>query len=153
MIKLVLFQTAIIFLVDALDECNRSKDTQAILWLLTRIKDIETIWLCVFIASRLETLIRLGFCIMPKILHCGLVLNKVSRDVVNNDILVIFRSRFEEITNAFDLPTNWPSAKKISILIEKAAGLFIYAAIVCRFVETNSGHCPLQGLLKPLYSN
>jgi len=43
---------------------------------------------------------------MPKILHCGLVLNKVSRDVVNNDILVIFRSRFEEITNAFDLPTN-----------------------------------------------
>jgi len=140
-------QSSLLFVIDALDECEGDNDIRAVLQLLARVENLETTHLRIFITSRLETPIRLGFRAMPGILHHDLVLDDVSWAVVDHDISVFFRDQFTEIRNIFeDLPANWPSDEKIALLVKKAKGLFIYAATVCRFVK-NNGQWPPQDLL------
>jgi hypothetical protein len=130
-----------------LDECEGDNDIRAVLQLLARVENLEKTHLRIFITSRLETPIRLGFRAMPGILHHDLVLDDVSWAAVDHDISVFFRDQFTEIRNIFeDLPANWPSDEKIALLVKKAKGLFIYAATVCRFVK-NNGQWPPQDLL------
>jgi hypothetical protein len=56
--------------IDALDECEGEKDIQLIIRLLTQVKDLRILRVQVFITSRPETPIRLGFCEAPEIV-CG----------------------------------------------------------------------------------
>jgi hypothetical protein len=136
-------QSSLLLVIDALDECEGDNNIRAILQLLARVKDLETTQLRIFITSRLETPIRLGFRAMPGILHHDLVLDGVSRDIVDHDISVFLRYQFTEIRNVFeDLPADWPGNEKIALLVKKSEGLFIYAATACRFVKNNGQWSP-----------
>ena len=53
--------SAVVIVIDALDECEREEDIRAILQLLARTKDLGMISLRVLVTSRLELPIRLGF--------------------------------------------------------------------------------------------
>jgi hypothetical protein len=84
---------------------------------------------------------------MPGIIHHDLVLHNVSRAAVDYDIAIFLRDKFREIREDFeDLPANWPGDNKIKHLIERADGLFIYAATVCRFIKGDGQWLP-QDLL------
>ena len=129
-------QRSFVIVVDALDECEGDDDIKVILQLLVELNSRDTAQLHIFIASRPETPIRLGFRAMPGTIYHDLVLHDIPRAVVNQDISVFFKVKFREMSDGFeDLATDWPGDKKIDLLVQRAEGLFIYAATVCRFIK------------------
>jgi NACHT domain len=148
-------QSPLILVIDALDECDGdSRDVKGILQIFTEAKSLELIQLKIFITSRPETPIRLGFHEMQGILHQDLALHQISRTIVNNDILIFFEHKLEEIRNASnDLPVGWPGKEKINTLVLKSHGLFIYAATVCRFIEQGGEQWPPDHLLRLILPN
>ncbi|KAF3152806.1 hypothetical protein TWF569_002631 [Orbilia oligospora] len=133
-----------LFVVDALDECDGDDDITLLLQFFTGMEGIR-----VFITSRPETPIRLGFRNMKEIYHRDLALHEISRSIVDQDISTFFRVRFGKIIeNSELLPLDWPGEGKIATLVRNAGGLFIYAATICRFIGTQSNQWPPQGLLE-----
>ena len=58
---------------------------------------------------------------------------------MDSDIKLFFKTRLADITETrsdCDLTEDWPSSYEINILCEKAAGLFIYASTVVKFVAS-----------------
>ena len=140
-------QSPLLIVIDALDECEGENDIQAIIQLFTEAKNLKDIRLQVFITSRPETPIRLGFRAMPGILYHDLVLHDVCRAVIDHDISIFFRHMLGEIKDEFeDLSEDWPGDEKVNYLVKKADGLFIYAATVCRFIKDDEKMSP-QDLL------
>jgi len=116
----------LVLVIDALDECHGDKDVQGILQLLAQAESLKPIKLRVFVTSRPETPIRLGFRDMPGILYQDLVLNDVPQEIIDHDIAIYFQQELKDIEL---------SAQIIECLIEKACGLFIWAATVCRYIK------------------
>ena len=136
-------QPPLILVVDALDECDDENDIRRILQLLTEASNLKTTRFRVFITSRPETPIRLGFRRMSGILHYDLVLHNISRAIVNHDISIFFKHMFGKIKDDFeDLPKDWPGNETINSLVQNADGLFIYAATVCRFIKGDGQWSP-----------
>ncbi|OCK90674.1 uncharacterized protein K441DRAFT_617682 [Cenococcum geophilum 1.58] len=134
-------QSRLLIVIDALDECEEDKDVRVLLRLLSEIKDITTVQFRIFITSRPETPLRLGFRQMPSIYHHDLVLDEISREVVDRDILTFFKMQFSEIREIFEeVAPDWPGEHRLNLLVNKSEGLFIYAATVCRFLKSNY-HC------------
>ena len=131
-------QSRLLIVIDALDECEEDKDVRVLLRLLSEIKDVTTVQFRVFITSRPETPLRLGFRQMPSIYHRDLVLDEISREVVDRDILTFFKMQFSEIREIFEeVAPDWPGEQRLNLLVNKSEGLFIYAATVCRFLKSN----------------
>ncbi len=85
---------------------------------------------------------------MREILHYDLALHNVPRIIVDKDISVFFVERFREIRNDSEhLPVDWPDENSVNFLVQRAEGLFIFAATVCRFVEGEEQWSP-EALLK-----
>jgi hypothetical protein len=141
----------LLIVIDALDECDGDAGggIKGILRLFTGNKMLNTSRLRIFLTSRPEIPIRLGFH-NPEILHRDLILNEISRDIVDNDISIYLDYKFGEIRdNASDeIPNDWPGKKCIDLLVSRAHGLFIYAATVCRFIAEHSEQYPVDGLLR-----
>lgn len=119
-------QPPLILILDALDECDGEKDVREILRLVAEQKSLESKHLQVFVTSRPEVPIRLGFRNMPAILHRDLVLRDVPRKTIDHDIAVYLWQELKDFE---------PSAQNITFLTEKACGLFIWAATVCRYIK------------------
>jgi hypothetical protein len=137
--------SSLVMVVDALDECEGDSDIRLLLRLFTEVKNLRSVRLRIFVTSRPETPIRLGFRTMPEFLHRDLVLHDVPQTIVDNDILVFLRDQFKEIRENFEyLPAGWPGDKTINLLVQKAGGFFIYAATVCRFIKSNDRWPPQQ---------
>jgi hypothetical protein len=119
-------QSPLIVVIDALDECDGDNDVKGVLQLFAEAKSLQPIQLRIFITSRRETPIRLGFRNMPEILHRDLVLNNVPQEIIYDDISIYFRHELRDIEL---------SAQIIARLTEKACGLFIWAATACRFIK------------------
>jgi hypothetical protein len=91
--------------------------------------------------------IRLGFRVMPGIIHYDLVLHNISCAAIDHNIVIFLRDKFHEIREELeDLPANWPGDNKIVYLIERADGLFISATTVYRFIKGDRQWLP-QDLL------
>jgi hypothetical protein len=111
------------------------------------LNHLKTTRLYICITSRPEIPIRLGFRAMPGILYRDLILHDIPRVIVDQDISV-FREKFKELRDIFeDLASDWPGDENINLLVQRAEGLFIYAATVCRFVMGDE-QWPPQDLLK-----
>jgi hypothetical protein len=139
---------SLIFVIDALDECEGDGDVRTILELFAEVKGLDTINLRIFITSRPEMPILCRFRAMNVISYRDLALHDISRATVNRDLSAFFRERFRQIALERGKPVDsWPGSAKISLLVERADGLFIYAATVCRFVSENS-KWPAEDLLE-----
>ena len=139
-------QTLII--VDALDECIDKEPASAILSVLARyVGEIPHVKF--FITGRPEPRIRSGFrleSLQP--ITETLRLHDVKRSLVDNDIKLFFRTQLGSIVktrSCCDLTEDWPSSYQINVLCKKAAGLFIYASTVVKFV-TSRHHNPTERL-------
>ena len=136
------------FVIDALDECGSDDDIRLILQLLVEVKDLSAVNLGVFVTSRPEIAIRLGFEKMPEIIHQNLDLRDIPPQIIERDIALFLRQEFGRISQEHKLH-DWPNQDEIQALVQRANGLFIYAATVCGFVEDENWN-PKERLLEIL---
>lgn len=121
--------------VDALDECEHEEDIGTLLQLFVEAKNLTTVDLKIFVTSRPETPIRIGFGDMSEIIYQDLVLHDIPRSIIEHDICVYLTQELVNIRQERSLPSHWPSLEVVDLLIQKSNGLFIYIATACRFVR------------------
>ena len=145
-LKAANIQTLII--IDALDECKDDEPASALLFVLSKhIGKIPNVKF--FLTGRPEPQIRSGFrseSLQP--ITEEFKLHSVERSSVDRDIRLFFAIQLANITKTrsdCDLLEGWPSSSELDILCAKAAGLFIYASTVVKFV-TSRVHLPTKRL-------
>ncbi|KAL8689566.1 MAG: hypothetical protein Q9224_004613, partial [Gallowayella concinna] len=119
--------------IDALDECESDDDIRLILQLFVEVKDIKNVDLGIFVTSRPEVVIRLGFDNMPAIVHQKLDLREIPRHIVEHDILLLLDEEFDRISLQHKLQ-DWPSEDDKRLLVQRSDCLFIYARTACRYI-------------------
>ena len=131
--------TSTLIIIDALDECKDEEPASAILSILSRYID-QIPQVKFFITGRPEPRIRSGFRLAAlRPITEVFKLHEVERTSVDVDIKLFFRTRLTEIVKNRshpDVTEDWPLPSDIDILCENAAGLFIYASTVVKFVES-----------------
>jgi len=131
-----------LIIIDALDECKDKEPASAILSVLSRYAD-RIPQVKFFITGRPEPRIRSGFRLKSlRTITEVLRLHDVERSSVDGDIKLFLRTGLTNITETrsdCDKIEDWPSSHEIDILCKKAAGLFIYASTVVKFVAFQHG--------------
>jgi hypothetical protein len=148
----------IVVVIDALDECDREEDVRIIIRLLSQAKHITSAQLKIFLTSRPELPIRLGFeDISGK--YEGLALHQIPEPVIKEDISAFLEHELAMIRDDYNksvksdrrqLPSDWPGQTNVQILVGMAIPLFIFASTVCRFINDRRCGQPHQQLAKVL---
>ena len=125
------------FVIDALDECSSDDDVRLLLQLCVDLSNIKNVSVGVFITSRPEIAIHLGFKRMPEIIHHDLDLRDIPAETVKHDIFVFISHNLKTLGDEQDL-AEWPRETDVQMLTEKSGCLFIYAATVCLFIADTS---------------
>ena len=124
----------LVLVIDALDECRGENDVQLVLQLLATAKSLQSVRLRIFITSRPEIPIRHGINDIPEAAHQDFILHRISVSVIEHDISIFLKHNLEIIRQEHGLAIGFLDENTIKLLIQKAGGLFIYAATVCRFI-------------------
>jgi len=132
----------LVFVIDAMDECEREGDIRNILHLLSRTQHLKSPHIRIFLTSRPELPIRLGFKKMSADAHQDLILQDIPKATIEHDISSFLKTEFKKIREDYNcshppnssLPVEWPGESSIRTLVTMASPLFIFAATVCRFV-------------------
>jgi hypothetical protein len=110
----------IAIVVDALDECDRDDDVKGIIYQLSQAKTLSLVRLRIFVTSRPELPIRLGFTSI-KGKYQDLVLHEIPEPIIEHDISTFFEYKLAKIRNEYNslalddmqLPSDWPGHKNI----------------------------------------
>lgn len=129
-----------IIVIDALDECDRYDHISPVLKLLSRLRELRTIRLRVFLTSRSAPPIVNAFNNLNK--HPGAYQSLTLGDDFNgetkDDISAFLRATFANIKTQSEVTENpWPDPEDLDRLVDLATNpspLFIYASTLCRFV-------------------
>lgn len=130
----------ILLIVDALDECNNTNDTNTIIRCLEEVTHVPDVECRVFLTSRPEHPIRLEMNAIKSASRENYVLHDIERSIVDEDIRLYYRDQLSR-TQAGMSPDEFTSdegiisERTIEKLVERSHGLFIHAATVCRFVH------------------
>lgn len=124
-----------VIVIDALDECEHDQDVQNIIRLLPRLQEVKSLCLRVFLTSRLELPISLGFSEIGNHVYQDLALHEIPEEVAEHDIQLFLRHRFTKIQHDRKIPQDWPGDDIIQELVKVSVPLFISAATVCRYIE------------------
>ncbi|KAK8905640.1 hypothetical protein QC760_005562 [Botrytis cinerea] len=125
----------LVLVIDALDECEREEDIGVILRLLTQVRNIASMCLRIFVTSRPDLPVRLGFQEMSDAAHQDCVLHEITHATIERDIFMYLDHEFAKIrTKNKILAVNWPGQESIQALVQMAIPLFIFAATACRFI-------------------
>ena len=130
-----------LIIIDALDECKDNEPASAILSALSSYVDqIPTVKF--FITSCPELPIRLGFSLESfQLITQVLRLHEVEPSLVDSDIRLFFKTQLNDIAKPWrdsDFTQDWPDPSHLDILCKKAAGFFIYASTVVKYVGSKS---------------
>jgi hypothetical protein len=87
----------LVIVVDALDECEREGDIRNILHLLSRTQHLKSIHMRIFLTSRPELPVRLGFKKMSADAHQDVVLQDIPQATIEHDISSFLKSEFAKI--------------------------------------------------------
>nr|POF18024.1 hypothetical protein CFP56_13435 [Quercus suber] len=144
----------LVVVIDALDECEPDYSIKMILSLLARIEAIASFRLRIFVTSRPELPITLGFSDMSRGLHQDIILEEVQATTIEHDIRVYFEHQFTEIRSEdsarqpYDpLPVDWPRDDDLTALVKLAIPLFIFAFTVCRYIRESDPQGRLESIL------
>lgn len=129
-----------LIIIDALDECRDEQPSSALLSVLSRyVNHIPNVKF--FITGRPEPQIRTGFRLKPLLpITEVLKLHEVKPETVDSDIKLFFQTQLIKLVeNRSDCHAmgDWPSLSDVEVLCEKAAGFFIYAATVVKFIDSD----------------
>lgn len=147
----------IVVVIDALDECDPVEHVRLAIHLLSQAKHFVSVCMKVFVTSRPELAIRLGFEDI-----CGqyedLVLHQIPHVIVEHDIAIFLKHEFDIIRRDYNksvssnrqLPSSWPGTENFQKLVSMSVPLFIFAATACRFVQDRRIRGPKEQLAKIL---
>ncbi|KAH8757111.1 hypothetical protein BGZ57DRAFT_932887 [Hyaloscypha finlandica] len=124
-----------LLIIDALDECDNEGHVRTILQLLAEARSLTTVILRVFLTSRPEVLIRHGIRAIPQAEHQDFVLHDIQLAIINHDISLFLEHHLGTIRQEWTLGSEWLGDKVLRQLVVHASGLFIWAAIACRFIK------------------
>ncbi|KAL4961614.1 WD40-repeat-containing domain protein [Aspergillus stella-maris] len=124
-----------VIVIDALDECEHDHDIRNIIRLLSRLQEVKSLCLRVFLTSRPELSISLGFSEIGNRVYQDLALHEIPEEVTEHDIQLFLRHRFTKIRHDRKVPQDWPGDDIIQELVGVSVPLFISAATVCRYIE------------------
>ena len=133
-------QIPTLIVIDALDECRDKEPASALLSVLSRSVDKIPL-VKFFITGRPEPRIRSGFRLESLRPHTDILrLHEVEPSSVDSDIKLFLRAQFIEIAkhrSDCNFAEDWPGTDNIDTLCKKAAGFFIYASTVVKFVGSH----------------
>jgi hypothetical protein len=124
-----------VVVIDALDECDDESNIRSIIQLLATARSLKTVRLRVFLTSRPEVPIRLGFYQMSETERHDFILHNVSPSIVDRDISIFLEYNLRLIGEEGSQVAGWPGAEVIKTLVRSASGLFIWAATACLFIR------------------
>jgi hypothetical protein len=124
----------LVTVIDALDECEGENDILIILQQLARAHESRSVSLRVFITSRPELPIRLGFQAAENE-YQDLILHEIPAPVIKRDISLFLEHRLVKISKKRGLCPNWPGEANFRTLLAMSIPLFIFAATICRLFE------------------
>jgi hypothetical protein len=132
-----------VVVMDALDECDKESDIQTVLQLWSSLSPITNDGLRLFLTSRPELPIRLGFKKMSADAHQDVILHEVPRPIIEHDILAFLKDAFATIREEYNLEPlsgtplddDWPGTKILQELTDMAVPLFIVAVTIYRFIH------------------
>jgi len=111
---------ALVFVIDALDECGDYKDRPILLSVLNDAVG-RAPWLKIIVTSRPEAEIQHFFHQLPRSSY------DLSMDQeAGADLQTFARSQFDSVANVWCLPTPWPEQPLFDRVISRANGLFIF---------------------------
>ncbi|KAK6356060.1 hypothetical protein TWF718_000434 [Orbilia javanica] len=141
----------LVLVIDALDECEGDERIRQVIYLLAKMQTLKTVYVRVFLTSRPELPVRLGFCDISSDIYEHIQLQDVPS--IEHDISVFLKAKFSNMKRDFNecaagnpLPLEWPGGDVIEKLTKMAIPLFIFAATICRFVEDKIDWDPEQRL-------
>lgn len=126
-----------VIVIDALDECEHDQDIRNIIRLLPLLQKANAIRLRIFLTSRPEVPISLGFSEIANHEYQDLAHHEIPEKVAEHDIRLFLRDRFTRIKHDRHISQDWPSDDVIQELVTMSAPLFISAASVCRYIENS----------------
>ncbi|CAI7653790.1 unnamed protein product [Penicillium glandicola] len=129
------FQTQpLVIVIDALDECENDNDVKAVLRLLPRIMESNSVQLRVFVTSRPDLPMRLGFQEVGNH-HQDFILHRIPTPIIKRDISLFLEHKLALIRKERPLPPDWPGNINLQALITMSVPLFIFAATICRLFQ------------------
>ena len=136
-------QIVTLIIIDALDECRDDQPASALLAVLScYLHEVSNVKF--LITGRPEPRIRSGFRLESLHSYTDILkLHEVDRFSVDSDIRLFFQAQLAFITKSrsdWDVSVEWPSSADLDTLCEKAAGLFIYAFTVIKFIGSRNHH-------------
>jgi hypothetical protein len=128
-------------IIDALDECDEDDDIIRIIHLFSRANALKSPRLRIFLTSRPELPLRLGFKEIES-KYQDIVLHEIDESIIKHDLSVYFKHELAKIKKEYNnlvrqdrqLPSNWPEQSHVQTLVTMAIPLFIFAATACRFL-------------------
>lgn len=147
----------VMIIVDALDECEREEDVKLIIDLISYSRTLQSPRLKVFLTSRPELPIRLGFEAINSI-YQGFNLHEIASPVIEHDITTFLKHELDRVRYEYNrnvnvdrqISANWPNPSDIQKLVKMSFPLFISAATVCRFIADRKGGNPERKLWRVL---
>lgn len=144
-LKLISLSTVII--IDALDECKDLEPASAILSLLARHIDKVPL-VKFFITGRPERRVELGFRLPSLKPHTEVLkLHELQAASVGQDVTIFLREKLSKVfqRSSADVTAQLPSENDLETLSGKCSRLFICAATIVRFVDSQH-HDPAERL-------
>jgi hypothetical protein len=127
--------TSLVLVIDALDECDDDGDVREVIGLLAEAQALSGPKVRVFLTSRPEVAIRHGFYDVPDTSHQCFVLHHIEPSVVDADIELFLKHSLAIIGREQRMPAGWPDPQIIAKMVQRASGLFIWAATAHRFIQ------------------
>jgi hypothetical protein len=129
------YSLPIIIVLDALDECNSEDDVSLLVQCLAATTSVESVQLRIFVTSRPDQPINIGFDSISRDTHRDFILHDIEQSIVDEDLMLFYKYKLTHTAKRFGLDDRIPSNETIRFLVRKSDRLFIHAATVCRFIH------------------
>ncbi|KJA17107.1 hypothetical protein HYPSUDRAFT_1044290 [Hypholoma sublateritium FD-334 SS-4] len=138
----------LLLLLDGLDECTKSKDSQVLLvHAMAKYLAAQSSHIVILISSREERHLTMAFntTTVDNLLHRLSLDNNYAPD---HDIRRYLDDSFDEIKKTHParnhIDRSWPTSPQINDILSESSGQFIYASVVVKFVASPYSHPPDQ---------
>ncbi len=125
----------LVVVVDALDECKAPSEVELVLALLSETAGFAVAPLKIFLTSRPEITIRAGLQNMSRAQRRHVILHHVEPSIVSRDIAAFFAHSLAALIPSRPLLSGFRDEEVFEQLVQRADGLFIWAATTCRFIK------------------
>jgi hypothetical protein len=136
------FKEQLIIVIDALDECADQEQVKQLLSVI--FHHSPKLLIKIFITSRPEQAIKLGFGCEAQQNYSKFILHDIDKAIVNADIRLYIVERLTDMIRGRDdfsgARDDWPPEDKVKILAERADKSFIYAKTVCDYIGKHTGN-------------